>query len=570
MKKIYFHLPAVIFIIFTQMLWAQNFEYALTEKELAGAKIMDLLRVDDRIYLAGGTKHEGQPVIIVFDTLGHLLDHHIFLPEKPDHYYGYIGDLYYEKDQAILVAVGSVAPGCDIGGPAIFRWDINSNLEVLSEYEFSVSAPASYSDPRFYVDDSIISISIREKTVLYNRQNEIIDEISLPEDLSSPEVIVYQNHLIAFDDYLRQELIRIDMAGNSNLVAEVNPFSKIEVVPGKLILAGEEGILRIYDPVTLELLDSLENPGYSSVEFSVLNQEYLQITFTGNELVPSAGIYDLDLNLIRAIPSHSIYETNFISILDDNQNIYQISSYYNINFSDSRIDGLVPVIRKISPSGVEPFERPALEITNVQINNPDAVAECLPDPATGLCMYPSVFLQYELTIQNNVNHEINSAGHYVGTFLPSFCGYLYQDYRYYDNLTLLPGERLTIKDSVWMGWIADAPKLNFYLVAPNHVLSFDQDSAFYTLENISTSALEQKKPELLKIFPNPTPDYLILPEQFFHVTDFHIDIFTVTGQQISPAVKDGQIDVHQLQPGVHYLRIRNQQKIYLSSFIKIE
>ncbi|MBK8506746.1 MAG: hypothetical protein IPL46_33930 [Saprospiraceae bacterium] len=117
---------------------AQQFEYALTQQELAGAKIEDILLVQDRIYLAGGAKDEGNAMIIVFDTAGNLLDYQTYLPEKPDLWYGSISSLRYDEDQDILIATASVAPGCDFGDPAIFSWKVTRNLERIEEFEYTI------------------------------------------------------------------------------------------------------------------------------------------------------------------------------------------------------------------------------------------------------------------------------------------------------------------------------------------------------------------------------------------------------------------------------------------------
>ena len=106
-------LPLAFVLGILNTLPGQNFEYAITQQELAGAKIEDILSVQDRIYLAGGAKDEGNAIIIVFDTSGTLLEYQTYVPEKPDLWYGSISSLRYDEDQDILIAIASVAPGCD-------------------------------------------------------------------------------------------------------------------------------------------------------------------------------------------------------------------------------------------------------------------------------------------------------------------------------------------------------------------------------------------------------------------------------------------------------------------------
>lgn len=574
MRKNY--LLLIIFMVFIPQsgLLAQDFEYAMTEKDLAGAKISDLLLVKDRIYVAGRTKDEGNPLIIVFDTLGNLLDYQTFLPEVDELYYGYISHILYDESTGNLTAISAISPACDVGGPSIFKWTITTELEKMDEFKYPIPGMDGLSDPSANLDDSLIAISVQSKTFIYNLQDELQQEISLPEALSNPQVIMHEDQLITFDRYHNDSLFLITQDGSINLKKKITHFSRIELVDNKLISAGSDGKIRVLDPASLEILDSLENDNYSTVEFSQLGQGLLEIIFSDIGKQTSIEIYDLDLNFIRSIPSFTNYESNFISQLDEYQNLYQMSSYYNINFPDATSSGLIPVFRKFPSTGMPSILRPSLEITDVQVINPGEINDCLYDSLSGICTYsfPSANdLKYQLTIKNTGETDIINIGHYVGTVNPSFCGYLYQDYRYYENLNIPPGESMSITDTVQMGLVADAKALNFYLAGPNHVLATGQDSTFYTVDNISTSTFAKNGPELLRIYPNPVYDKLNISNPSINNPSTAIEIISMTGQIIKNIkISDTQIDLRGLNPGMYYLRIQDGKKQYLNSFIKME
>ena len=548
---------------------AQNFEYAITQQELAGAKIEDILLVQDRIYLAGGAKDEGNAIIIVFDTSGTLLEYQTYVPEKPDLWYGSIFSLRYDEDQDILIATASVAPGCDFGDPAIFSWKINTNLERINEFEYTIPGVVHLPEPNIRISDTLTAISIVGKTAIYNQQNNLYRQVSLPDTLFNPLIIFHQENLIAFDDYQKNLLQRFDMNGNLILSKNITRFLKIELVENSLIAAGADGKIRVYDAESFEMIDSLFDSNFSEVEFYKINEQLLEIAFYQKEMPSKSGIYDLDLKLVHSIDLTLPYERKIRSAIDASGNLYQTTTYYRSNIDDPRNDGLIPLLRKISLQDQWTISSPELEITAVKISNPDSVSSCLNDTLNNVCMYLFDNLHYNFTIQNNGDEIIDNFGHYVGTVSPTFCGYFYQEYRYYKDLDLAPGQSMTITDSTRLHWVADAPKLNFYVVGPNHLLA-TQEGSVYTVEDISTSIFQSNPPESLSIYPNPVADFLTINQQRSSPNS-KIEIFSISGQKINLLNSElNIIDTRELKPGMYYIRMQENQKTYLGSFVKME
>ncbi|MBK8506745.1 MAG: T9SS type A sorting domain-containing protein [Saprospiraceae bacterium] len=330
-----------------------------------------------------------------------------------------------------------------------------------------------------------------------------------------------------------------------------------------------DGKIRVYDAGSFEMIDSLFDPNFSEIEFYKINDSLLEITFYQKEMPSKFGIYDLDLKLVHSIGLTLPYERKIRSVLDASNNLYQISSYYKSNIVDPRNDGLIPVLRKISLQDEWPFSSPELEITDVTISNPNAFGTCLTNDLNNVCIYSFENLYYYFTVQNNGNEIIDNFGHYVGTVSPTFCGYFYQDYRYYQDFSLAPGQSMTIKDSIRLHWVAEAPKLNCYVVGPNHLLS-DHEGSVYTVEDISTSIFQSNPPEPLSIYPNPVADFLTI-NQLRSSPNPKIEIFSISGQKINLLNNEwNTIDTSKLKPGMYYIRMLENQKTYLGSFVKME
>ena len=194
MKK---YLLSIFILFLLRNLSAQVFEYAMTQEALAGAKINDILVVNYRVYLAGGSHHEGSPLIIVFDTSGQLIDYREFIPDTPERHFGYITDLQYDSTTSLIQAIAYAATGCDFGPSNIYRWLIDENLQKQSELEFGPVGDHGTDQPHF--SDSIFTLSTEGTTELYDRDFKLRDEIMLPPDLPSPDVIIHQNKLLFLD-----------------------------------------------------------------------------------------------------------------------------------------------------------------------------------------------------------------------------------------------------------------------------------------------------------------------------------------------------------------------------------
>ena len=551
--------------------YSQAFEYAMTESELAGAKIHDILVVGDRIYLGGAEKDEGRPILIVFDTSGILVRFQTFSPDKPDRNYGFITHLSYDSVHQLIIASAYVGLGCDLGGSWIYQWQINDNLEKVSEFEFLLNGEFNGYDPNIRFSDSLMAISIEGKTLLYDRNLEIVMEVLLPGTLSDPDVILYQNHIIVFEAYARSSLHKLDTTGQILVIEPVAQFIQIDLVGGNLITSSADGQVRIYDANSLRQIDSISDPGFTEIEFSKINDQQLEIAFHQKDGASKYALYDLNLNLIQSIPFTTRYERNIQSTTDDEGNLFQVSSYYKINVTGRSEQGLIPVLRRININSESSQNYPELVIVDVNIINPTTFDNCFSFDDNYFCSYPFYHLHYTFTVDNKGDQSITNFGHYVGSVLPSYCGYLYQDYRYYTGFTLAPGQQMTIADSVRLGWVADAPKLNFYVVSPNHLIT-DDTGTVYTVEDVSSSVVLKTAPQPAVLYPNPAEDFISVGyDGNTALLDGKVEIWSMTGQILDMEFNsDNQINVSGLTPGMYFLRLIDGKKIFLGSFIKTD
>lgn len=130
---------------------------------------------------------------------------------------------------------------------------------------------------------------------------------------------------------------------------------------------------------------------------------------------------------------------------------------------------------------------------------------------------------------------------------------------------------MTIADSVWLGWVVDAPKLNFYIVGPNHLITSDTGTVF-TVEDVSTSISLTAAPEPLVLYPNPAQDFLSIghPNHPSFLSN-KIEIWSITGQILQTTLDhENQININGLSPGAYLLRLIDGKNIFMGSFIKIE
>ncbi len=552
--------------------FSQIFEYAMTESELAGAKINDILVVGDRVILGGGLKGEGSSIIIVFDTVGNFLNYQTFVPEKPERYYGYITDLRYDSIEQLIIANAYTGHACDVGGYTIYQWKINENLQKVGEFEFLITGEFSYGDPIARSSDSLTTITVKGKTLLYTHDLTKVDEVLLPETLSNPDVILFENHIIAFESYSRSSLHKIDMTGTVLEAKAIAPFTQIELFGGTLITSGTDGQIRIYNADSFEQMDSLSDPDYTETEFCKINDQQLEIAFHQENGPSKLGLYNLDLNLVQTIPFTPRDERKIQGAIDNKENLYQISSSYQINVTGPEVRGLIPVLRKINLKSESSPDKPDLTIVDVNIINPISSNHCFNFADNYFCSYPYDYFHYTFTIENRGDQTITNFGHYIGSVQLSYCGYYIQDYRYYADFTLAPGQQMTIADSVYsLGWVADAPKLNFYIVGPNHLITSDTGTVF-TVEDISTSVSLTSSPERLVLYPNPAQDFISIGHRSRpSLLSNKVEIWSVTGQILQTTLAhENQININGLSPGAYLLRLIDGKNIFMGSFIKIE
>jgi hypothetical protein len=140
-------------------------------------------------------------------------------------------------------------------------------------------------------------------------------------------------------------------------------------------------------------------------------------------------------------------------------------------------------------------------------------------------MGPSQQLQYDLTVENVSDTIVTDFAYFTDDGFGGFCS-VFNNYRYVNNIILLPGEQLTFSDTMAPYVISRDRGLLFYAAAANHQLS---DSAFssYAVFDLTTS-LKENHFEAISIYPNPAGNslYLNLPD---HQSNLNYQLFNSTG-----------------------------------------
>ena len=71
----------------------------------------------------------------------------------------------------------------------------------------------------------------------------------------------------------------------------------------------------------------------------------------------------------------------------------------------------------------------------------------------------------------------------------------------------------------------------------------------------------------LNVFPNPVSDFITLNDGTGHAP-VQVQVISILGNSIIESRNQDRIDVSSLQPGIYFLRIKQDNKIYSARFVK--
>ncbi|MCB0664394.1 MAG: T9SS type A sorting domain-containing protein [Saprospiraceae bacterium] len=543
-------LPFYIFLIQLNYSFAQQFEYALTQPEYIGSEMNDVVPYQGYIYIAGGMSWCHQPAIWQFDTSGNLINTFNFSSEGT---YGSIQQLLIRPESGEAIVLVNEKTKFDQKSNRVSVIKLDRNFEVQDVHDFPELSNNEKPQSAVLTDSSILILA-HDHLHIYDHDFIEVNQIKLEDPIQNEAVILLRDEqIIYYDALLRNTIYNIDYQGNLRAEVHAPVFDQLVIYQDFIFISKDNRIIK-YD---LQLLSPIEETTfdiYESMELQVINEGFLVIIGHRENAPSTIAYYDENLKIVLDEKITPEYERNFRGAIDSDLEIFQTSSYrrqWPIPQNEYSSQDFLPVIRKkhiISPLEIQ---RPSMAIENVELLNTLEPFHCDTSHATiPYCVFSSEYLTYAITIKNSGTQTINNFGYYTNNVENLLC-YFYTGYHYVDNINLEPGGTITIIDSMQLHTILNFPNLEFYIVAPNHIISNIPTSTF-SFEQSLTSSRERHWEEALNVFPNPVSDILGIQRTLLKGSRYKI--FDWTGRNVrSGQLSENELDVSDLPEGTYTL-----------------
>ena len=547
----------------------EAWEYALSDQEFQGSQFLDLIELDDMVIVGGAASSCHTPTLWVFDSLGHFIDTIYLKGEingEPLYYYGKVTGLFNDSAEQNVYAIGKLAIADDVGARKAFIAKLDRNLN-LENFYIHAHFPNNHYDQRISFLDSLFLIQQGNQLQVLNHSFEIVTQTILPVNIDYG-IEYLMDTIYAYDkrDVSAQKIIIFDIHSDTIHQSSVYPFTHLEIVENTVVTLGTDLKLRRYDRTTLNQVDSLIlTYGETATMRKTKNHQILIVEYRSGQ---PANISVLDQNLNQLYQKNSdLPDEMGISIYSNDCTYYQLGTYYYTKTRSSKINGIIPFIRKNNWNGSQKINRPSLEISNVSVLN-----SIIPDTcgigSTGIqyCHFSGLDpVYYALTVKNTGDQIIDHFAYYTNLLFGFNCAYSI-GFRVMENLALGPGKETIVQDSIHIYSLIDSLGFDFYVAGPNHMLHGDNN--VFSSPDVTTSTVRFQK-ENFVVYPNPTSDILHIRSPISISNDFSISVFDVQGRKIvQKRIFEPDLNVSALLPGIYFIQISDGYQIFQCRFMK--
>ena len=559
----------LLLMVWPNPLLAQGgWEYVFSQRGMVGSEIHDMLLIGDQVVLAGAASTCHAPAIWFFDTSGTLQDQKILSASDSignKIAYGKITEIKYDSTNHKLIAIGSTSIADDVGPnvATIFLLDVDHNVDTI--YRLPHLHPHGIKKIAFL--DSLYVVNAANLIFVLNEKFEIIERIKIEFDALSGTKLIYTHENIishqAENYYGGKSITLYNQDGDTIRHVETPIFRKLLVYGRLVVIHGEDHVVRFYDRISLQELDSLhiEIPPQSTIQIN--NRDQLEVATYTIDIQPRISIYDTNAIMISHYPSDLPGEVALKNFYFGKY-VYQSGKYYDTGgqatFGNA---GLLNFIRKRKVLNPELIPRPSIEICCLSILDSVGPDECITFSDGEVFCYFSgrIPSHYKVQIINSGEMSIHNFAIHTDLIYSFNCvrGLTYHSI---SDVELSPGDTLELLDSFYLYNYLSS--LNIHIVAPNQLLHSNVN--FVTSFAPTTSSKDwQTLP--LKIYPNPVLDHLYINDT--SPVMGRIEIFDIHGQLIQAiSSPNNHIDVSHLAHGMYILQVRNGNQLRTARFIK--
>jgi hypothetical protein len=547
-------------------LTAQNFEYALSQEGFVGSAINDLEIVGDKIIIAGGAGSCMLPAWWLFDTSGRFLDFRLL--EIP-YGYGYVTTIHYDSLAGHLLLLAYTQVADDVAGSSIYAWTLDTQFNIISSKDLFGEPVSVYHQPRF--SHQFITAVEGEDLVIFDRQYSEVNRVDImTASISIRDAFLLDSNIIAFDYDTGEEALIHHFSWDGTLIQSGKFLPSQEVFPAghdRIYSLGKDSIIRKYSFPELSLADSITLPPAAGYEMKKISERLFEVIVYRHDSTASVMIFDTALQYQDEISS-GLKNENKIQGKLKGRTYYNSGDYYGYlpgSFLNS--PPFVPFLRKTDLAD-RSFRRQTLTIHHVSLKN-----EVTPvDTGRTMDGRPWQFysgddpLVYEITFENNSDSVVHNFCYYSDIQF-SFNCVRYNGYQFIDSVIINPGQQLVVSDTVYPYFILADRGLNFYVAAPNHLLS-DSSTYAYRVDDLTTAQRDSRQPTALELFPNPATDRIYLQWEASGRNRYY-QIVDLKGTLIREGeLTENLIQLSHLPPGFYLMKIFEGQEVRVSRFIK--
>ncbi|MCB0687706.1 MAG: T9SS type A sorting domain-containing protein, partial [Saprospiraceae bacterium] len=548
-------------------LQAQNFEYALSQQEFEGSTISTLLINKEKVILGGGIGSCMRPAFWVFDTTGNFL--HCQSPAIDEYGYGFINGIEFDSISQQYFMTARVLLADDVPAATTFVYSFDHEFNPLSTRNLF---PYRSNGGIAKIQLPFLIAGKEDSILVYNQRFEEIHRIQFDyEDYRNYDTWLFDSLFIVFNKNESDPRITIYNWKNELLISKkISGTDKILFVDHHFFTLGLDKYLRKYSFPELKTLDSIAfdeegvievgNGHLNSFEIISHNLEHTYI-----------DLFDTNLHLIQRMTSGLEGESEIQGFL--NTDIYYHTGKYHSYQPDPNWNpnfyAIIPFLRKIKLND-KTIVRKNLQISSVNLLSHPSPSSINTTNEDKIWYYydssePTIA---EITIQNTTNAVLENFAIYKDILGEINC-VLNNGYHYISDLEVLPGDSITILDTTYLRNIIESRGLIFYAVAPNHLLS-DSSHLGFSVKDQIVPTLERQIGTDFKIYPNPVKDLLYI-DNIENIQQAEIDIISIDGRNIlSVKYTQEYINVHDFEPGIYFLRIRDQSAVCIKPFVKVE